>query len=158
MRNVRRAEPGDATRLAELRYHFRAGEDPAVEPRAEFLERCESWMRDRLDPADGRWRCWVAGKAPRVVGHVWVQRVLKVPNPVEEAEAHAYLTNTYVQPASRGHGIGTELVEVALTWCRREGVDSVILWPTERSRPLYRRFGFGPAGGVWELSLREGGG
>ncbi|MFB6241095.1 MAG: hypothetical protein ABEJ46_06025, partial [Gemmatimonadota bacterium] len=67
---IRRADPGDAGRLARLRWEFRAAEDPAVESREEFLERCEPWMRSRLRSAGERWRCWVAEPDGRVRGHV----------------------------------------------------------------------------------------
>lgn len=154
---VREAKPDDATRLSRMRYEFRAAEDTAVEVREAFLERCVSWMRARLDPGEERWRCWVAEREKRIVGHAWLQRVPKVPNPVREAETHAYLTNTYVEPEHRGRGIGFALVRAAVDWCRREDIDSVILWPTDASRSLYRRIGFEPAGGdVYELRLGGG--
>lgn len=150
---VRRAKPADAERLSALRYHFRSGEDTVVESREEFLARCRSWMRERLDPAKERWRCWVAEVTPRIVGHVWIQIVPKVPNPAEEAEAHAYLTNTYVEPAYRNEEIGTTLIDTAVGWCRSESIDSLILWPTKRSRPLYRRCGFDPAEDMLSLTV-----
>lgn len=148
---VRQAGPGDADRLARMRYEFRAAEDPPVEDAEAFLERCLPWMRRRLAAGEDRWRCWVAEEDGRIVGHVWVQRVPKVPNPAREAEAHAYLTNTYVEPERRGRGVGTALVEAAVAWCRRQGVDSVILWPTAASRGLYRRSGFDRSEGIYEL-------
>jgi GNAT superfamily N-acetyltransferase len=152
---VRRGDVDDARRLAELRYRFRAAEDPVAEPRAAFLRRCERWMRERLASEGGRWRCWVAEEGGRLCGHVWVARIPKVPNPVDEPEAHAYLTNMFVEPDRRGRGLGSALLEAALAWCRREGIGSVVLWPTERSRPLYRRFGFA-SGGVRELEVGAG--
>lgn len=153
---VREARPGDAERLSRMRYDFRAAEDPAVEDRKGFLDRCQAWMRSRLDPGEERWRCWVAEQEARIAGHVWVQLVPKVPNPAREAETHAYLTNNYVAPERRGRGVGTALVEAAVGWCRQAGIDSVILWPTDDSRSLYRRFGFEPTGAIYELCLDAG--
>lgn len=153
---VRKAEPEDAVRLSVLRYEFRTAEDPAVEPRVEFLERCEPWMRERLAPDGRRWRCWVAEPDDRIRGHVWVQLFPKVPNPVDEAEAHAYLTNMYVEPDHRGRGLGTALMEEAVGWCRSRSLDALILWPTDDSRSLYRRFGCAPSDGLFERRLEEG--
>lgn len=152
---VRPAGPSDAARLAELRYAFRAAEDPAVEPREEFLGRCETWMRERLAPGGERWWCWVVEPDGVVRGHVWVQLVPKVPNPADEPESHAYLTNMFVEPEHRGRGLGSVLLERALVACRQEEVDSLILWPTDRSRPLYRRFGGAPSEGIFELDPGE---
>lgn len=44
-------------------------------------------------------------------------------------------------------------VEAAVAWCRRQGVDSVILWPTAASRGLCRRCGFDRSEGIYELVL-----
>lgn len=152
MIEVRRARSADAAELARLRWRFRADFDPAVEERSAFVERCRTWMRRRLAEAEP-WRCWVAVEG-RVVGHVWVEAVEKVPNPVDEAELHAYLTNMYVIPDLRGRGIGTRLLAAALEWCRERDVGSVVLWPTERSRSLYGRHGFRETGNVLELPLK----
>lgn len=152
---VRAAGPPDAARLARLRYEFRAAEDPAVEGREAFLERCEPWMRERLAPERERWRCWVVEPGTVIRGHVWVRLVPKVPNPADEPEAHAYLTNMFVEPEHRGRGLGAALMERAVSWGRERDLDSLILWPTEESRSLYRRFGCAPSRGLFELDLAE---
>lgn len=149
--SVREAQPGDEERLSRMRYEFRAAEDPAMEPQDDFLDRCSMWMRARLDSEEERWRCWVAEDGSRIVGHVWMQLVPKIPNPTREAEMHAYLTNNYVEPERRDGGIGSALLQAAVGWCRQEDIDSVILWPTDDSRSLYRRFGFERTDDVFEL-------
>jgi GNAT superfamily N-acetyltransferase len=63
----------------------------------------------------------------------------KMPNPVNEPETHAYLTNFYVVPEIRGQGLGGKLLNKALSWCRAQGADAVILWATAESKSLYRR-------------------
>lgn len=162
---IRPAEPGDAGALARLRHSFRVAIDPAAEEEDAFVRRCAPWMKERLaDPSTG-WRAWVAERpAPwsgsagevdprRLVGHVWVRRLEKIPNPVGEVEEHAYLTNMYVEPEQRGAGVGSRLLSAALDWCRGQRVGSVVLWPTERSRTLYARAGFRQTGDVLELAL-----
>jgi GNAT superfamily N-acetyltransferase len=150
---LRIAQPADAAELARLRYEFRSTERPATEPREAFVARATAWMRERL--ARGTpWRCFVAVRDGAITGHVWITLVEKVPNPGgDEPERHAYLTNLYVRPAERG-GTGSALLEVALTWCREARVDTVILWPSERSRTLYARYGFDASRAVLVLPLR----
>lgn len=140
--NIRTAGSRDARTLARLRFDFRCELGTPVEEEAAFVARCTSWMLDRID-ADPCWRCWVAEEDGEIVGNVWLHRIEKLPNPVAEPEEHAYISNVYVTPARRGAGMGARLLEAALDWCRRADVDAVLLWPSERSRSLYARYGFG---------------
>jgi len=143
--DVRDATPGDAAALAELRWEFRAGREPTVESHDAFVARCTAWMRAQL-LAGHPWRAWVAAEEHhRIVGHVWLHTLDKVPNPNGDRERHAYLSNLYVTPASRG-GTGARLLETALEWASSNGVDHVLLWPTSRSRTLYARYGFAASG------------
>jgi len=148
MIDVRAATPDDAPDLAELRWEFRSGRAPAVEPHDRFIERCAEWMRREL--AAHSWRAWVAVSDGRIVGQIWLDTVPKVPNPVAERERHAYVSNLYVRPAARG-GVGTRLLQTALAWATANGVDRIVLWPTEASVALYTRHGFTRAGDVMEL-------
>jgi GNAT superfamily N-acetyltransferase len=146
---IRAAAPADAAALAELRWEFRAGRQAAVETHQAFVERCAGWMRREVT-APKHWRAWVAVRDDRIIGQVWLDTIQKIPNPVGERERHAYLSNLYVQPAERG-GIGTTLLEAALDWTAANGIDRVVLWPSERSVTLYLRHGFTREGDVMEL-------
>jgi GNAT superfamily N-acetyltransferase len=98
-------------------------------------------MRDRL-ASGGTWRCWVASAQGKLVGTTWLGLIEKLPNPAGHLERHAYISSVYVVPARRNSGIGSALLGACLDECRRQGVDSVFLWPTPRSRGLYERHGF----------------
>lgn len=150
MIDIRAATAADATALAGLRWEFRAGRDPAVESREEFIARCAEWMRRELT-AGAPWRAWVAVRDSRIIGQVWLDTIQKIPNPIAERERHAYLSNLYVQPDERG-GIGVRLLETALAWTAANGVDRVVLWPSEGSVSLYLRHGFKREGDVMELT------
>jgi GNAT superfamily N-acetyltransferase len=141
---VREATAHQARDLARLRYAFRAEVGAAAESLDEFLDRCERWIRERLE-RDGDWHCWTAESAGTLVGTAWLRLIEKLPNPVAEPEWHGYLTSVYVVPEHRGGGIGRALLESCLAECDRRGVDAVFLWAAPRSRPLYLREGFAPA-------------
>jgi GNAT superfamily N-acetyltransferase len=154
--SVRRAGPGDAPALATLRWEFRAEMGQATEPREAFEARARVWMAERL-ASGGAWRAWVAEDGSGdPVGCLWLQFIEKVPNPGAEEELHGYVTSVYVAPAGRGGGTGAALVEAALAECTAAGVDSVVLWPTSRSRSLYERYGFAVPGDLLELVLGTG--
>jgi ribosomal protein S18 acetylase RimI-like enzyme len=138
---IRPAAAGDVPALAALRYDFRAALAPPVEPREAFIGRAALWLGDRL--AGEAWRAWAAVDGDgRIVGHLFLQFVEKIPNPVEEGETIGYITNVFVAPALRNQGIGARLVAEAMAACQERKVATVVLWPTERSVSLYRRFGF----------------
>jgi GNAT superfamily N-acetyltransferase len=154
MTGIRPASPADADALASLRWEFRAGRAPTIESRDAFVKRCAVWMARELAPEQA-WRAWVAVTDAAIVGHVWVQTIEKIPNPVQEGERHAYLSNFYVQPSARG-GTGTRMLETALAWARANGIDRVILWPSARRITLYERHGFRHQGDVMELKVGGG--
>lgn len=147
---IRPAAPADSRPLAELRYDFRSALADSAEPRDGFVERCGRWMHDRL--ASGHWRAWIADRDGELVGQIWLQVIEKVPNPVGERFRHAYISNLFVTKDARG-GVGTRLLEAALGHAKDLAVDRVVLWPTDRSRSLYLRYGFTPEGDVFEKKL-----
>ena len=139
---IRLARSSDCSALAELRYEFRAEVGSPTETKSRFVRRCTSWMKNAFGADSSAWRCWVIDDGKELLGHVCVQLFEKMPNPVNEPEAHAYLTNFYVVPEMRGRGLGRKLLNKALFWCRAQDVDAVILWATAESKSLYRRCGF----------------
>jgi GNAT superfamily N-acetyltransferase len=121
------------------------------ESKSRFVRRCTSWVQKYFRPGAGPWRCWVIDDGRKLLGHVCVQLFQKMPNPVDESELHAYLTNFYVIPEMRGRRLGRKLLNEALSWCRNRGADSVILWATPESKSLYRRCGFANPADILEL-------
>ena len=124
----------------------------ATEAHPVFIKRCGAWMRREL-ATPGAWQAWVALSDRAIVGQVWLHTIAKIPNPIDETEHHAYLSNLYVKPSDRG-GTGTRLLEAAIAQARADGVDRVVLWPSGRSVTLYLRHGFSHGGDVMELPLR----
>jgi len=149
--SVRAATPRDGPALAELRFRFRSELTAPAEPADQFKARCAQWMAGRL-AGDPRWHCWVAEGSQGIVGNLWLQVIEKIPNPAAaEPESHGYITNVYVVPELRNGGVGALLMEAALAWCREEGIDAALLWPSERSRSFYARYGFVPRDDLFAL-------
>lgn len=139
---IRVATAADAPTLARLRFQFRADLATPVEEESAFVARCTEWMVARLRESD-RWQAWVTeDEAGTIVGTLWVSLIEKMPNPTSEPERHAYVTNVYVMPWWRDRGVGSQLLDTALQWCDEQRVHAAILWPSERSVPLYERAGF----------------
>jgi GNAT superfamily N-acetyltransferase len=151
MTEIRRAGRSDARAMARMRYDFRTELDAPSEREHEFLDRAAAWFEGRL--ASGSWTGWLAHQREQPVGLVLVQLIEKVPNPVVEPETLGYVSSLYVRPQWRGRGIGDRLLATAVAFCQDNGVESVVLWPSPRSVPLYERQGFRRQAKVMELRV-----
>jgi GNAT superfamily N-acetyltransferase len=54
----------------------------------------------------------------------------------------AHVLNVYTQPAFRGRGYATRLMELAIAWAREAGCARLFLNATREGEGLYRRLGF----------------
>ena len=147
---IRPATVEDVDELARLRWEFRIDHGtPATAAFTDFLDGFRAFTNDVL--AGDAWRAWVAEEEGRLVGCVWLQLVEKVPHPnrARWERPIGYVTNMYVVRALRDAGIGRALLDAAVDHARERGLDGLMLWPSERSVPFYRRAGFEPEGWLW---------
>jgi GNAT superfamily N-acetyltransferase len=153
---ARPATASDANEIARLRWEFSTEEREPTEAHDAFLRRMAADVRQHL--ASGRWSIWVAddpGHAGRLIGTLFLLRVDKVARPYPRPPAWGYISNVYVAPEWRDRGVGGQLLDVAIAEARREGLDTLILWPNRRAIPFYERVGFAPATGAMEMPLGE---
>ncbi|MFB6820207.1 GNAT family N-acetyltransferase [Streptomyces virginiae] len=149
---VRAARPADAGRLAELRWMFKQEDHEGRPPTpARPLKEAEHWIRDRLSA--GHWLAWVAETEGEICGHVFLCLVERMPDPYEDNNPVGYVTNYFVLPSQRNEGAGSALLEALKRHARSAGLEGLIVWPSERSSPLYRRLGFQPPDELLELPL-----
>ncbi|MFD9720197.1 GNAT family N-acetyltransferase [Streptomyces sp. NPDC059076] len=149
---VRPARPADARPLAVLRWKFKQ-EDHEGRPSAPDRpwEDAEIWIRDRI--GDGRWLAWVAETGDDICGHVFLCPVERMPDPWGGDEPVGYVTNFYVTPSQRNKGAGSALLEAVKRHAHSAGFDTLIVWPSEHSSPLWQRAGFLPPEELLELPL-----
>jgi GNAT superfamily N-acetyltransferase len=131
----------DIPELARLRWQLYSEQDGDVaETPDAYRERFAGFARSAL--TSDEWRTWVARDGDRLVAAMWLLTVPRVPVPGKRAGAIGYLTNVYVAPEHRNAGLGALLLDRVRSWSREQGFSLVIVWPTERSRPFYRRGDF----------------
>jgi DNA-binding MarR family transcriptional regulator/GNAT superfamily N-acetyltransferase len=110
----------------------------------------------------GREHCWVAERGGMIVGSVFV---------VEAGPDIAKLRLLYVEPASRGGGLGSRLVDECISFTRAKGYQRLELWTNDiltAARRIYqaagfqlvseaphRSFGHDLVGQTWSLDLRS---
>ena len=154
---IRRAVADDAPALARMRLDFKREDNddtPAPVSEATFVDAASPWLRERLE--NGSWLAWVAETDGRLCGHVFLHVVEKVPDPYPGSQVWGYVTNFYVVPGRRGHGLGRLLLDAVRAHACAEEFDTLVVWPSERSSPLYRRAGFAPPPELLELASHEG--
>jgi GNAT superfamily N-acetyltransferase len=152
---VRQALPADAPSLAELRWVFKQ-EDNDFEgtppDAARFLDQAEPWIHDRL--TDGRWLAWVAETTTdSICGHIFLHPIERMPDPQGDNAPIGYVTNFYVTPGQRNRGIGAALMQALTNYAQTKTLDTLIVWPSERSATLYQRAGFDTPDELLELPL-----
>ena len=135
------ATADDIPELARLRWQLYVEQDgePTESPQ-EYRERFARFAGSAL--ASDTWRSWVARDGDRLAAAMWLHTVPRIPVPGKRAGPIGYLTNVYVEPAHRNAGLGAEMMDQITVRCRSEGFSTLIVWPTERSRPFYGRGGF----------------
>lgn len=104
-----------------------------VEYEALLAEIVSGYIRD-FKP--GKERCWIAEKNGKGVGSLFL---------IQKDETTAKLRLLSVEPAMRGLGIGTRLVDESLRFARQVGYTKIMLWTNSvltKARGIYERAGF----------------
>jgi GNAT superfamily N-acetyltransferase len=149
---VRIAADGDFDALAALQWQWRIEEwgRRAESSVAAFRAAFKTWAA-----AHGHSHIpFVAVRDATPVGMAWLAVIERVPTPHRWTRLAATLQSVYIVPGTRNSGAGASLVRAVLDHARSLGVDYVLVHPSERSFPFYRRLGFAETGRHLELLLQ----
>ena len=83
--------------------------------------------------------------AEPAVGMVNLLTFDRMPSPGRAQSRWGYLANMYVRPEHRDRGVGQQLLDALVLHSEAAGFERIVLSPSGRSVPFYRRTGFGPA-------------
>jgi GNAT superfamily N-acetyltransferase len=134
---IRIAGPGDAPALAALRRAW-TEENNGLAEDADFEARFLDWY-EREAP---RRVSWVAEAGGELVGMMNMALFERMPQPGRDPATWGYLANAFVLAAHRDRGIGSLLLRALLGYADERRFVRVVLSPSERSIPFYRRLGF----------------
>lgn len=138
--HYRMAQADDLAVLAALRWNLCQDDDVGRDGRDAFVAAfCRQLPPPHPQAQIVHWLAWHGTQAVAVLSIV---RVPKLPAPDDLAGLWGYLTNVYTLPAYRNRGVGSALLAAAAQWARAEALELLLVWPSTRSFPFYRRAGF----------------
>lgn len=140
---VRRCQPDDGALLAGLRRAWVEENAGAEKPDPGFDEAYEAWWQREYDLRVS----WVAELDGHPIGMLNMCVFSRMPAPGRLHSQWGYLANLFVLAEHRNAGVGGDLLAACLAYAREQRFVRVVLSPSERSVPFYRRAGFAPAGG-----------
>lgn len=135
----------DHSAIAELRWLLKTIEEegePATGPglRQEFTRGYTAQLEASDEAGDTVH--WVAETGGALAGVLTIRLVRKELSPGKEPGHWGYLTNVAMREEFRDRGLGTQLLRHAIDWSRANALELLVVWPSERSYPFYRRAGF----------------
>jgi GNAT superfamily N-acetyltransferase len=122
------------TMFYEMGYRDAAALDAMV---ADFLP----WLRQRLATAE--YLAWLAlSPDSTIVAGLGLWLMDWPPHMIGPGARRGNILNVYTEPAFRRQGIARQLMNVALDWCRANGIRAVILHASPDGQQLYEDLGF----------------
>ena len=138
---IRLATAADIDGLARLRWQLYTEHGSEGEPFDAYTERFTIFAKEALARDD--WRAWCAEADGRLVAGMWLKTVPRVPAPGRrDPSPIGYLTNMYVEPEHRSHGLGSKMVQELVSHCTADGFEVVIAFPADDAYGFYERNGF----------------
>lgn len=136
---IRRAGIDDAAALARLRWLWRTGERGELGlSMLEFQSAFTQWWAAHQSSHVA----YVAEHAEEAVGMAWLAIFNRIPHPRSLERPAGNVQSVFVVEEQRNRGTGKALVEAVVEEARRRGLGYLILHPSERASPLYKRLGF----------------
>lgn len=88
---------------------------------------------------------WILEEEGQPVGGAGLMEMEWPPHPMHPAtDRRGCIMNVYVEPAFRGKGLATLLMDHAVAEAGRRGIQYLVLHASEKGRPLYEKLGWQP--------------
>ena len=149
----RKANTADVNQLAEMRWDFQTEfeENVPVWEKENFIKSCKDFYSTILNSEN--WLFWIIELDNQIVAHVSIFIVDNIPTPEKLINKWGYLTNTYTKKDFRGKGLGSKLVKYAINDAKSLNIETMIVWPSDKSIEFYERVGFNKTTEIMELCI-----
>ncbi|MEC5425842.1 GNAT family N-acetyltransferase [Virgibacillus sp. C22-A2] len=140
--NIRLAEAKDIKQLIKMRWDFTIEYDDSKKDESfvEFEKEFQSFLENALKSR--QWFIWVVEENRKIVSHIYIELIQKVPRPGRITYPFAYMTNVYTVPEYRNKGIGSKLLGSINNWIKENNYEFVIVWPSDESINYYKGNGY----------------
>ncbi|MCM3757292.1 GNAT family N-acetyltransferase [Sporosarcina aquimarina] len=140
--DIRLASTKDVEQLIKMRWDFTVEYDESKKEESyeDFRNECHTFLEETLN--SNQWTIWVAEENEKIVSHIYVELIQKVPRPGKPTRPFAYMTNVYTVPEYRNQGIGSIILRSVNTWVKENNFEFVIVWPSEDSINFYKKNGY----------------
>lgn len=141
---IRLAEAKDIDQLIRMRWDFTFEDKEYQATEKVNFESFKSECRDFLASAvnSDLWSIWVAEVEEKIVAHIYIEIIQKVPRPGRITNPFAFMTNVYTIKDFRNKGIGSKLISAINQWAKEKKYEFIIVWPSEDSIDYYKRNGY----------------
>lgn len=139
---IRMAETKDIPQLIKMRWDFTIEYDESKRSASydEFVIECQSFLESAL--SNNQWFIWVAEENEKIVSHIYIELIQKVPRPGRITKPFAYMTNVYTLKEYRNKGIGSKLLDTIHKWIKENKYEFIIVWPSDESINYYNKNGY----------------
>lgn len=140
--DIRLARTEDIGQLIQMRWDFTVEYDESKREESFdcFREECQLFLKNALNST--QWFVWVAEENEKIVSHIYIELIQKVPRPGKTTHPFAYMTNVYTKPEYRNKGIGSTVLSSVNKWVKENNFEFVIVWPSETSVNYYKKNGY----------------
>ncbi|MEK3808076.1 GNAT family N-acetyltransferase [Bacillus sp. FSL H8-0547] len=139
---IRFAEEKDIDQLIKMRWDFTIEHDESKKSSSftDFEKECRSFLEHAIK--GDRWMIWVAEGNGKLVSHIYIELIEKVPRPGRTTYPFAYMTNVYTIPEYRNKGIGSMVLGSINQWIKDTKCEFVIVWPSDDAIDYYKKNGY----------------
>lgn len=127
----------DVAVLADLRAAW-VQERHGVSADSEFVDRFAAWSQ-RQSRSRRAWLVLVDGDTVGMANLLIYERM---PSPARGPMFWGYVGAVFVRPEHRYAGVGRALMNELIAWSTENGLERLVLNPSDRSIPFYERLGF----------------
>ncbi len=104
------------------------------------MKKCQFFLENALK--SDRWVIWVAEESEKIVSHIYIELIEKVPRPGRITYPFAYMTNVYTVPEYRNKGIGSKVLSSINKWIKENNYEFAIVWPSDEAIDYYKKNGY----------------